>query len=131
MKFAIVSNDGNDVSLHFGRAPYYIVITVEDGKVSQRELRNKVGHSQFGGQEHHEHGQHQHGMEEGAGRRHAEMIDIIKDCQKVVCGGMGTGIYSAFLRMGITPVVTDLKSVDDIVAAVIDGTLKDHPEKLH
>ena len=41
MKIAAISEDGTTISQHFGRAPYYLVITVEDGKVVSKEKRDK------------------------------------------------------------------------------------------
>jgi predicted Fe-Mo cluster-binding NifX family protein len=32
MKIAAISEDGATVSQHFGRAPLYVVVTVENGK---------------------------------------------------------------------------------------------------
>ena len=47
MKIAAITDDGQTISQHFGRAPYYVVVTVEDGKVVQHEQREKLGHSHF------------------------------------------------------------------------------------
>ena len=33
MKIAAVSDDGTTISQHFGRAPFYVVVTVEDGRI--------------------------------------------------------------------------------------------------
>jgi len=40
MKIAVISDDGKTISRHFGRAPYYLVLTVEDGKIVAREQRD-------------------------------------------------------------------------------------------
>jgi len=37
MKIAAVSDDEITISQHFGRAPFYIVVTVEDGKIVNME----------------------------------------------------------------------------------------------
>jgi len=47
MKIAAITDDGVTISQHFGRAPYYAVLTVEEGRVVRRELREKPGHRQF------------------------------------------------------------------------------------
>ena len=47
MKIAAITDDGVTISQHFGRAPYYLVYTVEDGEIVDRELREKLGHAQF------------------------------------------------------------------------------------
>ena len=46
MKIAAVSEDGVTISQHFGRAPFYVVVTVEDGKIVSREKRDKMGRAQ-------------------------------------------------------------------------------------
>ncbi|MGA8903982.1 MAG: hypothetical protein WB661_03120 [Candidatus Bathyarchaeia archaeon] len=43
MKVALVSDNGKNVSQHFGRARYYVVVTVENGHEVNREVRDKLG----------------------------------------------------------------------------------------
>ena len=38
MKIAVVSDDGVSISRHFGRAPYYVVLTVEGGEIRGKEI---------------------------------------------------------------------------------------------
>ena len=45
MRIAAVTEDGITISQHFGRAPYYLVVTVENGKIVGRERRDKMGHA--------------------------------------------------------------------------------------
>ena len=52
MKIAAVSEDGVTISQHFGRAPFYVVVTVEDGKIVSREQRDKLGHAHFANEPH-------------------------------------------------------------------------------
>ena len=47
MKIAVITDNGKTISRHFGRAPHYVVVTVENGKVIAREMREKVGHQDF------------------------------------------------------------------------------------
>ena len=47
MKIAVITDDGKTISQHFGRALHYQVLTIEEGKVVDREMRDKLGHSQF------------------------------------------------------------------------------------
>ena len=73
-RIAVVTDDGVTVSAHFGRARFYRVVTVVDGRVVGDALREKAGHHTFatGGHHahghehepgHHEHGHHEHGHE--------------------------------------------------------------------
>jgi len=84
MKIAFVSDDGITISHHFGRAERYIVLTIEDGRIVQREERPKAAHHHAGGQHeaHHGHGD-AHGFEPGAQTRHASMLDPVRDCAAV------------------------------------------------
>ena len=36
MKIAVITDDERTISQHFGRAPYYVVVTIEDGKIVDR-----------------------------------------------------------------------------------------------
>ena len=44
MKIALVTENENEISQHFGRAPFYMVVNVEDGKITQKEMRARTGH---------------------------------------------------------------------------------------
>ena len=130
MKIAVITDDGKTISQHFGRAPYYLVLTIEDGKISNRDMREKLGHNQFG---EHQHGSHEdgHGHEGHSHEKHVSMAEIISDCQVVICGGMGIGAYESMRRLNIQPVVTDQREIDAAVQTFIDGKLTDHTELLH
>jgi predicted Fe-Mo cluster-binding NifX family protein len=135
MKIAAVSEDSKTISQHFGRAPFYVVVTVEDGKIVSRETRDKMGHAQFAGEPHAEeaHGadRHSHGFDAAAQSRHARMAAAIADCQVLLTRGMGAGAYQSMEEAGIRPVVTDIANIDEAVRAYIEGRLVDHTEKLH
>jgi predicted Fe-Mo cluster-binding NifX family protein len=132
MKIAAVSEDGVTISQHFGRAPFYVVVTVEDGKIVSHGKRDKMGHAQFAGEEHdHEADARGHGFDPAAQNRHARMAAAIADCEVLLARGMGAGAYESMKRANIRPIVTDLANIDEAVQAYLAGTLRDHVEKLH
>lgn len=135
MKIAAVSEDGVTISQHFGRAPFYVVVTVEDGKIVAREKRDKMGHAQFAGEPHAEeaHGADPrgHGFDPAAQDRHSRMAAAIADCEVLLARGMGAGAYESMKQANIRPVVTEVVNIDAAVQAYLAGTLKDHVEKLH
>jgi len=135
MKIAAVSEDGVTISQHFGRAPFYVVVTVEKGKIIGHEQRDKMGHAQFAGEPHAEEAPgadpRGHGFDPAAQSRHGRMAAAIADCQVLLARGMGAGAYDSMLAAGIRPVVTDIARIDDAVRAYLDGTLTDHVERLH
>lgn len=131
MKVAVVTNNGEKISAHFGRALQYLVVTVEEGKIAARELREKASH--HGAHQHHgeEHGSGPHGLSPEHVRLHSDMIEPIRDCDVLLARGMGQGAYEHIRAAGIRPVITDIADVDRAVAAYVDGTLVDHTERLH
>lgn len=136
LKIAIITDDGKTISKHFGRAQYYLVISIEGGVAVSREMREKIGHNHFSaaGHEEHAHEQHaheHHGSDEVSHGKHSQMAQTIADCQTVICGGMGMGAYESMRRLSIQPIVTDLNDVEAILQAFIDGKLADHTELLH
>ncbi len=135
MKIAIVTDDGETISRHFGRAPYYLVVTVDNGATVKRERRDKAGHPQFAGQvhehEHHAGGALGHGFDSESRERHGRMASAITDCSVLLAGGMGAGAYESLKQAGITPIITDVDKIEEAVAAYLAGTLTDHTERLH
>ncbi len=130
MKIAAVTEDGVTISQHFGRAPYYVVLTIEDGQVVGREQREKVAHGR--GAEGHVHVEGQvHGFDAASQDTHGRMAAPIADCQVLLARGMGSGAYASLQQAGIRPVVTDVADIDAAVHAYLAGGLMDHVEKLH
>ena len=132
IKIAFVTDDGTTISPHFGRARYFEVITVENGRISRREKREKTGHHTFSGEEHgdaHEEGKH--GFDEHSRHKHESMLASITDCQVVVARGMGAGAYDHITEAKMKPILTSLKTIDEAVQEIISGRITDHPERLH
>jgi len=132
MKIAAITEDGKVIHQHFGRAPFYLVVTIEDGGVVSRELRPKLGHSHFVNEphQHEEHGDG-HGFDPAAQHRHAQMAAPIDDCEALLCRGMGRGAYLSIQQRGIRPVVTDIASIDEAIQAYLDGHIVDRVDRLH
>ncbi len=134
MKIAAITEDGKTISQHFGRAPFYLVLTIEEGKIIEREMRDKMGHNHFKSQEH-EHAEEAHGaghgMDSDSHNKHISMAEAIADCKVLLCGGMGMGAYESMRRLNIQPVVTVIRDIDAAAQAFIDGKLIDHTELLH
>jgi predicted Fe-Mo cluster-binding NifX family protein len=132
MKIAVITEDGKTISQHFGRAPYYLVATVEEGKIVNREMRDKLGHAQFANQPHPEEVPGQpHGMDAASHNKHLQMAEAIADCEALLCRGMGMGAYESMKTRNIRPVVTDIADINEAVMAYVNGQLLDHVERLH
>ena len=131
-KVAAITDDGKTISQHFGRAQYYLVATVENGQIVNRELRPKLGHAHFVNQPHTEEQPGQpHGMDATSHNKHLQMAEAITDCQALLCRGMGMGAYESMKARGIRPVVTDIAGIDEAVMAYVEGNIVDQVERLH
>jgi predicted Fe-Mo cluster-binding NifX family protein len=131
MKIAAISEDGITISQHFGRAPLYVVLTVENGKVVHKENRSKMGHQHFATADSHETHGEKHGYDADAQSKHGMMAQPINDCQVLISGGMGWGAYDSMKSYNIEPIVTDVANIDDAVALYVQGKLPNLMERLH
>ena len=113
MKLAFVTDDEIIISAHFGRAVYYLFVTIEDGKVVHREKREKLNHAHFANelQEAEAPGK-PHGFESAARDRHGRMMKTIADCEVLVSRGMGLGAYENLKSRGIQPILTEFHGVN-------------------
>ena len=132
MKIAVISDDEVNISQHFGRAPYYIVVTVDAGKVTAKETRSKAGHTTFAAHETPKLAPgERHGYEPGSRSRHESRAEYIQDCQVLLAGGMGWGAYEAMKGYGIEPSVTDVKDINEAVGLYLAGRLTNLMDRLH
>jgi predicted Fe-Mo cluster-binding NifX family protein len=132
MKIAVITEDGKTISQHFGRAPYYVVVTVEAGQIVDRQMRDKLGHAHFHNEPHEgdQPGQ-PHGFDPASHDRHLRMAEAITDCEALLCRGMGAGAYHSMQQRGIRPIVTDLEDIDEAIQAYLNGTIEDRVDRLH
>lgn len=122
MKIAAVTDDGKTIHSHFGQAPYYEVLTIENNAIVARERRNKPAHQHGGQHEHHPSG----------GDTHAQgMAQVIADCQVLLARGMGQPAFQALQAAGIQLVLTEKQTIDDAVQAYLRGDLAHRAERVH
>ncbi len=129
MKIAIVTDDGQTISAHFGRARAYAVLTVLDGDVVERELRPKSAPHLDRGPGHDDSDSSHDGP--AAHARHDQMIAPIADCTCLVARGMGRGAYDRISEAGIRPIVTDIVDPDVAAIACANGCIVDLADRLH
>jgi len=131
VRIAVVSDDEATVSGHFGRAAYYVVMTVEDGRIVARETRAKAGHQTFGACDCHDMAEGLHGQGQHSEAKHQIMAGTIVDCDALISGGMGWGAYESLKRRGIEPVITDVRDVAEAALGYAGGTLPNLTDRLH
>ena len=131
MKIAVATDEGTTISQHYGRAKYYFVLTIEDGKITNKEKREKAGHNNFTPHHTGPIPEGRHGFDSGAVSRHDQMIQSITDCEVVITGGMGWGAYQNLKSRNIEPLITDVDNIDRAIELYLRGQLPNLMERLH
>jgi predicted DNA-binding protein (UPF0251 family)/predicted Fe-Mo cluster-binding NifX family protein len=132
VKIAVVTDDGKTICQHFGRARYYTVVTIDNGKVINKEQRLKAGHHVAGMQrESPDTSGSPHGFDAHAQASHAGMMANIADCQLVMAGGMGWGAQASLKQAGIDVHMTDMNDISEAIQLYIQGKLPNLQERLH
>ena len=129
MKIAIASDNGRDISSHFGRAEFYVVVELEQGKIINRRLVSKESTScncqhEGEGEEHH-HEQHHDDA------KHKRIFEPIQDCDVLIARGMGSGAFKRLENMGVQALLTDMKDIDEALKAYLEGKLLHVPGRVH
>jgi predicted Fe-Mo cluster-binding NifX family protein len=131
LKIAAVSDDEVHISQHFGRAAYYVVLTVEEDKIVDSETRPKAGHRTFAAQGNPRLAPgERHGYDAGSQAKHKSMAETIADCEVIIAGGMGWGAYESLKGYGIRPIITDVGDIREAVLRCAKGDLPNLMERL-
>ena len=120
MKIAVASNDGTSISHHFGQSKCFVVFDIADGKIAGRQVRDNTytafAKGNCAGGEAHQH--------RDAPHSHADIVEALRDCQIVLCYGMGWRAAEELAQSGIQPLVfSGVMSPDEAVGAYLAGTL--------
>ncbi|MFX0187545.1 MAG: NifB/NifX family molybdenum-iron cluster-binding protein [Candidatus Hodarchaeota archaeon] len=101
MKIAI-SSDSGEVSPHFGRAPEFTFITIEDNRVVKKDVFPNPGHT--------------------VGNI-PQFIDE-QGAKCIITGGMGPRAVQFFNQFGIDVIMGVSGNIDDTVEKILNGTLE-------
>ncbi len=116
MKIAVASNDHVRVSGHLGRCKSFVIYSVEDKKITNKEIRENTFT--------HHHAHHHHGDEENHhGHNHANLINGLKDCEVVIFNAGGWRIIEDLKANNIIPFLTEERIADEAAQKYINGEL--------
>ncbi len=104
-----IATEGNAVAGHFGRCPGYTLVTIENGKETDRKFVDNPGHE--------------------PGFLPKFLKDLGAGC--IVAGGMGPRAQALFDEQGIETVVGVGGLVDDVVHSYLKGTLNSGESTCH
>ncbi len=119
MKVAVATIDGVTMSQHFGRSAGFVVFDLDGKNVKSKEVRtnDRTPHAQGLC-----HGKHEHGAAEHGSHSHVGVVELLGDCDVVLCGGMGAGAAQALSLQGIQPViVTAVNTTDEALTEYLNG----------
>jgi predicted Fe-Mo cluster-binding NifX family protein len=101
MRIAVASDDGVAIAGHFGRCAGFEIFEVagnEATKIERRPNTNSHHHDGQGDCNHHGHDNNSH--------NHESFLLALRDCQAVICHGMGRRAVADLAARGIRPVIT-------------------------
>ena len=129
-KLAFVCDDPTTLSSHFGRAPLVVVVTLEDGREVAREERVKELPGAVHLHEHHEH-THEHDHRHHHTHDHTAKLQPMADCNVMIVRGAGSPAVTAAESMGLRVYLVAERTVDEALAAYLNGTLKSDERRIH
>jgi len=97
-----ISTDGDFVSAHFGRCPYFTIVSIYDGKITEKEVIENPGH-------------HPGFIPQFLQERSVECI---------VAGGIGMRAKGLFNELGIQIIIGVSGKIDEVIEKLQKGTLK-------
>lgn len=101
MRIAI-STEGNEVSPHFGRCPFFTIIDIEDNNVKSKKVIENPGH-------------------------HPGFLpEFLKEngVEYIIAGGMGRKAAGLFNQFGIKTVVGITGTIEEVVGGLINEALQ-------
>ena len=101
MRIAI-STDGDSVSAHFGRCPFFTILDIKNNEVAGKEIIKNPGH-------------------------HPGYLPKFfheKGIECIISGGMGMKAIDLFNQFQIKPIVGITGKIENTISQILNGTLK-------
>ncbi len=126
MRIAIPTDDGRTVANHFGRATYFMIVEIEDGKEVSRKLSENLHAREHGNHEHHGYGNGRgYGHEHEQGHSHKEVFASVGEIEGVVAVRIGPHMFEDLKEKNIRIyLVRSGTSIDEVVSDMIAGKLR-------
>ena len=131
MKIAFVTEDGENISQHFGRAPFFMIVEQENNTMTSSTLVRKGGCSHNPDEAAHQGGQHAGHDHADQPSRHASMVGQLQGCTTLISGGMGMSAYTSLLAAGINAYITRVEKISEALDLFNNGKLDNNLELLH
>lgn len=133
MQIAIPSKDRTKIFPHFGRTPGFLVVKIEDTKITSKEYVQNT----FTGNAQGNHGEkHMQGAVAGQGKgeghghnhSHAGIFQALGQCDVVIAGGMGRRLYDEFCARNTKVFITVERNIDTALNLFMNNRLDNNTE---
>ena len=114
MQIAAATNDGCHIAPDLAHAAYYMVLSIEEGAIVHRELRDKLPRGWFRAPGHAEH----HGPASAspeAPPSYDLLVDPIRDCRFLLAAHISPEEAGRLEEAGITPISIEPAPIDEAV----------------
>ena len=124
MRIAVATDDNINVCGHVGKCRGFLILDVENGKVTNKEVRQNVFTNHFNGNN--GSGDHHHGRGSGHGTNdgHKRLAEGLKDCEYLISHGMGRKLVEDFQSHGIKTLVTVELDAERAAINLANGKLR-------
>jgi predicted Fe-Mo cluster-binding NifX family protein len=116
MKIAFPTRDNETISRHFGKMTEMVVINLDDGVETSREARDMTVMPACGGGNH---------------GRPDFVVGVLADCDVVIANGIGVPLADRIRKEGTEVVLTRTRTIDEALAAYLDGTIRHEQSLAH
>ena len=135
MKIAVVTGDNEIISFHFNKASKYDVLTVDQGQIVSKEIRERTGRLDYQlerskGQTRYQGDPGETGDGRHSGADHWNWLKLIFDRNIVLALDIDQKAYIGLRCMGIQPFITNIPDIKSTAQAVIDGNIQNHLYRL-
>jgi len=120
-RVAVATDDGKTISAHPARAKYFEIITISDGKITDRVRITKEIHDALNVE----------GEKSSLNGKNKHIIPAFPECTHMIARGIGSNAYHRLLRLDIHPILTDIHSIDEAINAFILGSIISHTNRIH
>jgi predicted Fe-Mo cluster-binding NifX family protein len=100
MKVPVAIDAGISISRHFGRSPHSLIVDMNGSEINETEMRANTSGAHVRGR------RHRDGHEDQP-LSHEPIIEALRDCEAVICGGTGRRAANELSAHGIQPFVTE------------------------
>ncbi len=129
MKIAVATDDFENITGHVGRCKAFMIFTVEDGKITQKETRinDFTNHHRQSEHHHRRHG-HGHNHNRGTNNGHQRLAEGLKDCEYLMCHGCGWRLQEDLKSQDIIPFFTTISLAEEAVVKLEQDKLENNTE---